>query len=151
MKIKVKNVRLSRTLLAALLAGLICAVIVGVFVYNFRHWADSTTMVIFSPLVLFIGIPLVFLLAGIIFFELAHWANGPGIYKVIFAILTLLVIAIDLEIFSGNFELTGSTRLVFGMELINGLLLTFLLPFLATHPRLFMTGDGLMFSDQEDE
>ena len=91
-----------------------------------------------EPLLIFIAFPLLFIIAGIIFFEMVeNIKKGRLIFTMLF--LLSMVIEIIFAVRLGN----GIAGLLLGLILITGILLSFLLPFLATHPKIFMDKEEL--------
>ena len=138
----------NRCAIASLFAGLIAAVANLLFVTIYR----SSTRVnayeeIISPVPIGIGFPIILLVAGVIYYVMSHYLpRGIVWYKVLF--VSLILFAVFYDFISGNntFHLTGAKGLLLGIEVITGLMITFLIPYLAQHPKLFMTEEGIKYS-----
>lgn len=132
---------LGRCLLAGLLTGLIAALIVVIYNVVYRGAADLIAYAVVMPVSIFAAFPLMNLVAGGIYYLFTgHWRNGRSTYLSTVLVVTAAIVVLtlfgshptdrDAEKFKG---------LLVGLEVIEGLLAAFLLPFFANHPRLFMT------------
>ena len=133
-----KNTSLSRSLLAGLTSGIVAAFLNAGYTYFYRRAVDFAGYKVIEPLLIFIAFPLLFIIAGIIFFEMVeNIKKGRLIFTMLF--LLSMVIEIIFAVRLGN----GIAGLLLGLILITGILLSFLLPFLATHPKIFMDKEEL--------
>ena len=133
-----KNTSLSRSLLAGLVAGLVGAFLAAGYTFFYRKATDITGYKIVEPMLIFMVIPIIVISTGLIFFEMVeNMKRGRLFFTIIslFVTLAAIVFALRLE--------KGIRELLFGIILITGLLISFLLPFLATHPKLFMDEEEL--------
>ncbi len=129
-----KNTSLSRCLLAGLVCGLITAFLNVTYTYFYRRATDFIGYKVIEPLLIFIAFPLLFMIAGLIFFEMvANIKKGRLLFTLLFLLLMLIAIIFDLSQ-SGK----GIEELLLGIILITGFLISFMLPFLATHAKIFM-------------
>jgi len=129
-----KNTSLSRSLLAGLVCGLIAAFLNAGYNFFYRKAADLTSYKVIEPLLIFFAFPLLFLIVGIIFFEMVeNIKNGRLLFTILFLVLMLVGIILDISQLGKAIE-----GLLLGIILITGLLISLLLPFLATHPKIFM-------------
>jgi len=116
------NTSLSRCLMAGLACGLIAGFLGAVYTYAYGQAAAFTGGMLFSPLTFFVGVPIFFVLAGYLLFEMIeHVRAGRGIFMVLFLVLTVLGIILSL----GRYEADMSGLMV-GLIAINGLILSFL-------------------------
>jgi drug/metabolite transporter (DMT)-like permease len=138
-----KNTSISRSLMAGLACGIVAAVLNVAYSYFYRKATGFTGAALFEPLIIFIAFPLLFLIAGFIFFEMADTIKkGRPIFTILF--LTLMCIGTILNLNNG---VVGKEGLIMGIVLITGILIALLLPFLATHPKIFMDKEGLSESE----
>lgn len=133
-----KNTSLSRSLLAGLVCGIIAAFLNAGYTFFYRRATELSGYKIIEPMLIFIAFPIIFVAAGIIFFEMVENLKRGRLFFII-AFLASMVIAI---IFDLQLE-RGIRELLLGIIIITGLLLSFLLPFLATHPKIFMDEEEL--------
>lgn len=129
-----RNTSLSRSLLAGLACGILAALLNVLYTYFYRKATDFSGSVLFEPLMIFIAFPLLFLVAGFIFFEMVEYIRkGRLFFTVLFLLLMVVAAILGISNYTGEKE-----GLLLGVIAITGLLLSFLLPFLATHARIFM-------------
>lgn len=125
--------------MAGLACGIVAAVLNVAYGYFYRRATGFTGAALFEPLVMFIAFPLLFIIAGFIFFEMADSIKRGGLIFVIL-FLTLMIIGAILNLNRGA---SGKEGLLLGIVLITGILISLLLPFLATHPKIFMDNEEL--------
>ncbi len=151
MEIKDKHAKqssFSRALLAGLICGLVAALLVVVYVVLYRKMTGYAGVGIIEPFVVFIGGPLLLVIAGFIFLGMIEVFKRGELYFVILALLlTGGAIVFELLYKEGS-VLSGSKGLLLGITAIVGLIISFLLPFLATHPKIFMEKEELLESAQ---
>ncbi len=144
MEIKDKHARttsFSRALLAGVICGLIAALVNVIYDFVYRRIADFHIDKLISPFPIFIGFPLMMAIAGIIFWILVEYLKqGKLVFTIIFFLATLVALAFD--IFGPNVS-SQMTGLLLGMIIVSGILIAFLLPYLATHPGIFMEQEEL--------
>ena len=132
---------LGRGILAGLFTGLITAVIVMVFNVIYRGKVELYSYHIVMPFAIFSFFPLFNLTAGGVYFLFVrHLRRG----HLLFSLTTLLVMVLVVLVtaFTGektNHEFQEFRGLLVGLELIEGLMAAFLIPFFANHPTLFLT------------
>ncbi|HWJ30239.1 MAG TPA: hypothetical protein VNS32_27130, partial [Flavisolibacter sp.] len=90
--------------------------------------------VLFAPVLIFIGIPLFFIVGGVIFYEMVEYIKSGRLFFTLLFLL-LMIIAVVTELNDGGKAMKG---LVLGIVLITGLLTALLIPFFATHAKIFM-------------
>jgi hypothetical protein len=131
------NTSTSRCLMAGLACGILAALLNAGYTYLYGKFADISGGMLLSPLVFFIGVPILFVLAGFILFEMVEYVKkGRLIFSILFLLLTAFATIMALSRYDEGME-----GLVAGHILINGLLISLLLPFLATHAKIFMDKD----------
>lgn len=123
--------------MAGLACGILAAVLNAVYTYIYGNATNLSHGMLLSPVTFFIGVPILFLAAGFIFFEMVEYIKkGRFIFSILFLLLTALATMIVLNMYEGAME-----GFVAGLIIINGLLISLLLPYLATHAKLFMDRD----------
>jgi hypothetical protein len=143
------SLTLGRCLLAGLLTGIITSVIILIFNVIYRgathYYVQEGIMPLIMPLSIFMGFPLLLLLTGGVFFLFVeHLKRGAALYSAIIILLTLasaFVTAFADK--TGSPEVEGFRGMVFGAELITGVLGAFVVPFFARHPGLYLTGKDI--------
>jgi drug/metabolite transporter (DMT)-like permease len=138
-----KNTSFSRSLLAGFACGIVAALLNVTYGYFYRTATDYSGAILVEPLVIFIAFPLIFIIGGFIFFEMVEFIKRGGLFfTLLFLLLMLIAIMVNLK--SAD---KGKEGLLLGMILITGLLMSFLLPFLATHAKIFMDKETYEESD----
>ena len=146
MKNEFKKMSLSRLLLAGLLCGIITAIIDVVYAGIYRDATDLEKYSGIGPTIIFIAIPLTFLIVSGFYYLLVHYFNkGELFFIAVFAVVALIGITIDMNFRHsvGQTLMTTAHGLFFGMEIITGLAICILLPYFAHHPRIYMTKDEM--------
>lgn len=139
---KAKNTSFSRSIIAGLICGIIAAVLNAVYNYYYRSGTGFESEKLINPFAIFTAFPLVVVIAGIIFFEMVEFLKrGRLLFTLLFIVLTLAAILLCLS--GTGSEVSGISGLLMGMAVITGLIISFLLPFLATHPKIFMEDEEL--------
>lgn len=135
------NTSFSRCLLAGFACGILAAALNVVYALLYGR-VTGFAVAMFDPLLIFVGFPLFFSIAGLILYEMVEYVKrGKMIFTVLSLLLTVTAIIVALTY---RKEMEG---LLLGVILITGLLLSFLLPFLATHARIFMDNEEFTESD----
>jgi len=134
-----KNTSFSRSLLAGIVCGTLAAILNLAYTTFYRKATDFTSFKVVEPLLIFIAFPLLFVIAGFIFFEMVENIKKGRLY---FTILSLVMMGVALVFGLRQLD-KGIGDLLFGIILITGLLVSLLLPFLATHPKIFMDKEEL--------
>jgi drug/metabolite transporter (DMT)-like permease len=88
-----KNTSFSRSLLAGIVCGILAAILNMVYTVFYRKATDFTAYKVVEPLLIFIAFPLLFVIAGFIFFEMVENIRKGRLY---FTILSLVMMAIAL-------------------------------------------------------
>jgi hypothetical protein len=142
MEIKDKHARttsFSRSLIAGLVCGIIAALLNAVYDLFYRTSTGFESDKLISPVPIFFAIPALLLIAGIIFFEMVEFIKiGRLLFTLIFLGLTIIAIVIDVSARGESGAISGKSGLLLGIVVVTGLIISFLLPFLATHPKIFM-------------
>jgi drug/metabolite transporter (DMT)-like permease len=138
-----KNTSISRSLMAGLACGIVGAVLSVAYLYFYRKATEYSGTEFFEPMMIFFGIPLLFIIAGLIYFEMTDVIKRGGLlFSLLFLSVTLIVIFFGLDRFGKDKQ-----GLLIGMVIICGVLLSFLLPFLASHAQIFMDKEQMSESD----
>lgn len=139
MKKKSKKITLTRALLAGLFCGLLTSVAVVLYTLIYRDSTNLEKFIIISPVPIFIGIPLLMIVSGIIYFLLVSYvARGETWFVILFIALMLAALIADMSP-AGKTLVTTPHGLLFGISAITGLAACIFLPYLAHHPRIYMT------------
>ena len=88
-----KNTSFSRSLLAGIVCGILAAILNIAYTVFYRKATDFTAYKVVEPLLIFIAFPLLFVIAGFIFFEMVENIRKGRLY---FTILSLVMMAIAL-------------------------------------------------------
>jgi hypothetical protein len=129
--------------MAGFFTGIIAAGVNIVFVLIYRSITASNAYNFYiSPLFIFIGIPLILVLSGILLFALVRYLRkGLAWFITFFILLTIFGIMMCIFYPEGNGP-EGGKGLLIGLEVITGLAAARVLPYLAMHPGIFMTRLG---------
>lgn len=130
----------SKSILSGLLTGIIAAVFNLIYTIVYRESADFSTAKIIMPLSIFLGFPILLMVAGYIFFLIKkHLHAGTGWF--VFFSLALLAALIAVTLLDTrkdqNGLFSGVRGLCLGLEIITCLLAAFLIPFFAQHPKIY--------------
>jgi hypothetical protein len=140
---------LGRCLLGGLFAGIITALIVVVFNVVYRRAVDLSAYEIVMPVSIFMIFPLFNLVAGGVYFLfLGHIKRGPQLFAIV--VLSIMALSIVITALSGrraDHTVEEFRGLLLGMELIEGIVAAFLIPFFVRHPGLYLTPGEI--SDKE--
>jgi hypothetical protein len=151
MEIKDKHAKqssFSRALIAGLICGIIAALLVFVYILEYRRMTGFTGLGIIEPFTVSIACPLLLTFAGFVFLGMVEvFKKGELYFTILALLLTGGAIVFDL-LFKDGPVMSGSKGLLLGIEAITGLIISFLLPFLATHPKIFMEKEELLESAQ---
>jgi hypothetical protein len=143
-----KESSFSRALLAGLICGIIGAALIAFYTFEYRKITEFKGLGFLEPMVIFIGVPLLMVLAGFLFLGMVEqFKNGEFLYILLALVLTIGGFVVVLVVKEGPL-LSGSKGLLLGIITIGGLISTFLLPFLGTHPKIFMEEEELLESAQ---
>ncbi|MFI5188287.1 MAG: hypothetical protein ACHQF0_16270 [Chitinophagales bacterium] len=151
MKIKDRHARessFSRALIAGLICGIIAAILIVIYTVQYRRLTGFKGLSFIEPSIIFIAVPLLLTCAGFVFLGMVELSKRGELFFIFLALLlTLGAIAFDLFFKEGP-VMSGVKGLLLGIEAIAGLIISFLLPFLGTHPKIFMEKEELLESAQ---
>jgi hypothetical protein len=134
-----KTTSFSRALMAGVVCGVIAALLNAVYDLFYRTSTGFESDKLISPVPIFFAIPVVMMVAGIIFFEMVEFIKvGRLLFTAIFLVLTVIAIVFDVSARGESGAMSGRSGLLLGIVIVTGLVVAFLLPFLATHPKIFM-------------
>jgi hypothetical protein len=143
-----KESSFSRALLAGLICGILTAALVAFYTFEYRKITEFKGLGFLEPMVIFIAVPLLMVIAGFLFLGMVElFRNGELLYILLALALTIGGIVVVLLVNEGPM-LSGSKGLLLGIIAIGGLISAFLLPFLGTHPKIFMEEEELLESAQ---
>ncbi len=151
MKNKVKKLSLSSSLLAGLLSGIISALLIVIFIYLYRKATGYDQINAIDPMLVFIGLPVIMIIAGSIYYLLVrNVVKGELIFIMLFSLITIVGILVVTNLKSSGNEtlLTIPNGLLFGLFILTGLSICVFLPYLAHHPRLFLTSEQLKWEEK---
>ena len=141
---KLKKTSFSRSLMAGFACGIVAALLNVLYSYFYRNATDFDGSLLFTPLLIFVGFPILFVITGVILYEMIdHIKNGRLWFTILFLLLMGLAVVLNM-----NQRSKGTEGLLLGIILITGLLMSLLLPYLATHAKIFM--DEEEFKETED-
>lgn len=146
MKSEFRKMSFSRALLAGVFCGFFTSIAVVLYTLFYREETDFNSLTGINPTVIYIAIPALIVIAGIIYFLLVHnVAKGELLFIALFAALLIFGVVADMNLHpsSGGALLTMPEGLLFGMEIITGLAICLFLPYLAHHPKIYMTEDQM--------
>ena len=148
MKIPIATTSFTRSVIAGLFTGILTATANFLFVLFYRSGTGVNAYeFIISPFFIFITFPILSVLTGFVYFAMNHYLpKGAMWYSIFFVLLTLLAILYDFLSPGNESLLAGSKGLLFGIATITGLMIAFLLPYLARHPKIFMMQEGIQES-----
>ncbi len=145
MKTTITTNSLNRSVISGVMAGVLAAIANFFFVLIYRLGTGVNAYeYIISPVFIGFGFPILLTLVGLIYFVMNRYLpKGVMWYSILFISLTLFAVLTDfLSRVTGSI-LSGSKGLLLGMIIITGLMISFLIPYLARHPKIFMTKEGV--------
>lgn len=140
-----RNTSLSRALMAGLACGILASVLSILYTYFYRKATTFTDSGMFEPLLIFVGFPILFLVVAVIYYEMAEYMKQG---RLVFTILFVLILAAGIFSIISQYD-GGMQGFLLGITIITGLLMAFLLPYLATHAKIFM--DKEEFTESREE
>lgn len=130
----------SKSLLSGLLAGIAVALLNLIYMIVYRDITGFATAKIIMPLSIFIGFPLLLGLGGCAFFLMKKHLSGGKSWFIFFCLALLAslvwICIIDTKDDGGKL-LTGVRGLCIGMGIITCSLAALLIPYLASHPKIY--------------
>ena len=143
-----KESSFSRALLAGVICGILSAVLVSIYTYEFRKITDFKGLGFLEPNIIFVAFPLLMVIAGFIFLGMVEvFKNGEFLF-ILVALLLMIGGIVFVLVSREGAVMAGATGLLLGVIGIAGLIMSFLLPFLGTHPKIFMEKEELLESAQ---
>jgi hypothetical protein len=131
----------SKSLLAGLLTGIFAALLNLVFIIIYRESTNFSADMIIMPLTIFIGFPILMVMAGSAYYLLQkHLLTGTA-WFVIFCyvgMITLLIVTILDTSLNHGALFTGARGLFLGMVVITFLPAGLLIPYLARHSGIYL-------------
>src|SRR6266498_5608929 len=149
MKIKDRHAKessFSRAVLAGLLCGIIAAILIVIYSFEYRKITGFKGLGLIEPLSIFIAVPLLLVLAGFVFLGMVELFRQGELYFIVLALLLTVGTIVFELVFKEGPVMSGSKGLILGIVAIAGLIISFLLPFLGTHPKIFMEKEELLES-----
>ena len=141
MEAPIKTSSVSKSLLSGLLTGIIVAVLNFIYSIIYRESTGFATAEIIMPFSIFIGFPILLVMAGYAFYLLQkHLITGTTLYIFFcFALMAALILTTILDTrHNGGAILSGLRGLCLGMEIITCLFAGLLIPYFARHPKIYV-------------
>jgi hypothetical protein len=131
----------SKSLLAALLTGIIAAALNLIYSIIFRISTGFSGAQIIMPLSIFIGLPILPAMAGCAYYLLYKHLHAGTAWFIFFCVAllaaVLVIVALDTRQTGGN-VLSGIRGFCLGMEIITCLVAAILIPYFARHPKIYV-------------
>ena len=146
MKSEFRKMTFSRALLAGVLCGIVTAIFIAGYAGIYRNETDFEKLAGINPTIIFAFVPLVTVIAAVIYYLLVHYfGKGEVFFETVFIVLMLIAVAKDIRFHRsvGETLMTTANGFLFGLEIITGLAICIFLPYLAHHPKIYMTNDEL--------
>jgi hypothetical protein len=132
---------LGRGILAGLFVGIIASVLIIAYNVIYRGAEDFLSYAVVMPVSIFFFFPIFSLaVGGIYFLFLEHMKKGREFYIIVVLAVTALIALFTA--FAGRHSdpaLEKFRGLLLGLEVIEGCLAAFFIPFFANHPNWFLT------------
>src|SRR5262250_646434 len=97
-----KESSFSRALLAGLICGILGAALIAFYTFEFRKLTEFKGMGYLEPMVIFIAVPLLMVLAGFLFLGMVEqFTNGELLYVLLCLVLTIGGIVVVLVVNQG--------------------------------------------------
>ena len=87
-------------------------------------------------------------IAGFIFLGMVEQFKNGELLFVVLALVVMAGVIVFVLVTKEGPVMSGSKGLLLGITAITGLIIAFLLPFLGTHPKIFMEKEELLESSQ---
>jgi hypothetical protein len=141
MRTAYEPINFDRCLLGGLFTGLVAAVVAIVFNVIYRGATNLIAFAVVMPISIFTAFPFFNLVIGGVYFLFVHnLRKGAPLFTVVFLLATAVSIVLTRFTGSRADHLVDEFRgLVVGLEIIEGLLGAFLIPFFVNHPTLYLT------------
>lgn len=133
--------KVGKYILAGLFTGIIASIVILAFNWIYRSEVDLIAYAFVMPLSIFFFFPCINLVAGGIYFLfIDHWRRGRALYMALVLLITaILILFTYLDVRPDNPDAGKLRGLLLGLEVIEGLMAAFLIPFFGDHPKLFLT------------
>jgi hypothetical protein len=131
---------LSKAILGALFAGIIATVLNLIYSYVYREITGYTFLGVFTVYTIILFSIVVCMAGGILYFLLKkNIRSGRIIYTVLFLALTIwgLFLHINFNVTVNEGAPSGAHGLTMGIDIITGCTISFLVPYMAEHPRIW--------------
>lgn len=141
MKTFISSPSFSNSLLSGLLTGIIAALLNLVYVIVYRESTNFGSDLVVMPLTIFIGFPILMVLAGSAYYLFRkHLHSGAKWFMIIcfISMIVLLILTLQDTRMNNGALLTGARGLFLGMVVITFLLAAFLIPYLARHSKIYL-------------
>ena len=141
MKTFISSPSFSNSLLSGLLTGIIAALLNLVYVIVYRESTNFGSDLVVMPLTIFIGFPILMVLAGSAYYLFRkHLHLGAKWFMIIcfISMIVLLILTLQDTRMNNGALLTGARGLFLGMVVITFLLAAFLIPYLARHSKIYL-------------
>lgn len=134
-------INFDRCLLAGLFTGLVAAIVAIVFNVIYRGSTNLIAFAVVMPISIFTAFPFFNLvLGGVYFLFVQNLKRGARVFIVVFLLATILSIVLTRYTGSRADRLVDEFRgLVVGLEIIEGVLGAFLIPYFVNHPTMYLT------------
>lgn len=136
-------INFDRCIMGGLFTGLIAAVVAIVFNVIYRGSTNLIAFAVVMPISIFTAFPFFNLGIGALYFLFVHNHNhkkGARMFIIVFLLATVISIVLTRYTGSRADHLVDEFKgLVVGLEIIEGLLGAFLIPFFVNHPTLYLT------------
>lgn len=150
MKVPATSATFGRCLLAGLFTGIVASLVIVVFNVVYRGAVDLIAYAVVMPLSIFFAFPFFNLVAGGIYYLfVAHVRRGQAWYSITI-LVTTVIIALATSLDGGHSsdrDVEKFRGLLLGLEIIEGFMAAFVIPFLANHPRLYLTDKDMRGED----
>jgi len=140
MKTSISATGFSKSLLAGLLTGILAAFLNLLYIIVYRESTNFAIDLIIMPLTIFIGYPILMVLAGVAYFLLQKHLHLGAIWFMgicMIGMISLFIVSIRDTRMNHGALLSGARGLFLGMLIISFLLAAFLIPYLARHSKIY--------------
>ncbi len=135
-----KITNFSKCVLAGLAVGITGAVLNIIYNTVYREVTEYSFSEIINAYSLTLGTSLLLLLIGMLYYVLDKtMKKGSVVFTALFIVITAICILLTLRnAGSDTINDNGAKGLYLGLEIIMGVLIAFLLPYLAKHPKIYI-------------
>jgi len=146
-----RNLSPARALIAGLFCGFISAGLIILYAMIYREVTGFGKIIAIGPLAVFIGVPITLVIISSFYFLFVHFlAKGELLYKILFSLLTIggILIITNFDLSGGGTLLSLPHGFLFGLIIITGLNAAFFLPYLAHHPKIYLTAGEIKLDSE---